>query len=107
MDLGGHASTLSELIKKINKTNCLTEFQPGKTLTDALVERDVILLKRRVLDSVVHAASIKLDRYSKSEVIFLSTVNIAQLQKQIDDLSKNHRELDFKIQELNWKTELL
>lgn len=97
----------SGLIKKINKTNSLTVFQDGKTLTDALAERDTISLKRGILNDLNQAASIKQDRYSKSEVKFISTINIAEIQKQVDDLSKNYRELDSKIQEKNWMVELI
>lgn len=100
-------SELTALIKKINKTNSLTEFQEGKVLTDALAERDTISLKRNILSDLIQASSIKLDRYSKSEVKFFSTVNIAEIQKQVDELSKDYRELDSKIQEKNWIVDLI
>lgn len=100
-------SELSNLVKKINKTNMLTEFREGKNLTEALAERDAIMLKRRILFDLIEAASIKQDRYSKSEVKFLSTINISDIQKQVDELSKNYRELDSKIQEKNWTVELI
>nr|WP_244297558.1 hypothetical protein [Brevibacillus antibioticus] len=35
-----------------------------------------------------------------------STVSIGQLQKQVDELSKQYRELDASIQQFNWLTEL-
>ena len=47
------------------------------------------------------------DRYSKSEVKFKSTVNVADLQKQADELAKAYRELDVRIQEANWRVDLL
>jgi hypothetical protein len=40
-------------------------------------------------------------------VKFVATVSIAQLQKQIDSLSKQYREVDTRLQELNWNTELV
>jgi hypothetical protein len=39
------------------------------------------------------------DRYSKSEVKFVLTVSIAQLQKQVDQLAKQFRELDTRLQD--------
>ncbi|MEW6498206.1 MAG: hypothetical protein AB1589_37760, partial [Cyanobacteriota bacterium] len=36
-----------------------------------------------------------------------STINVAQLQTQMDRLSRDCRELDTKIQASNWSTELL
>lgn len=107
VELDRTIAEFTDLIKKINKTNSLTGFQHGKTLTDVLAERDTISLKRIILSDLIEAASVKQDRYSKSEVRFLSTVNIAEIQKQVDDLSKNYRVLDSKIQEKNWKVELI
>jgi len=45
--------------------------------------------------------------YSNSEAKSGATALVAQLQKQIDGLAKSFRELDTKLQELNWKTDLV
>lgn len=97
---------LTVLVQKINRTNSLAVVEDGKTITDLLAERDSISLKRSILESLVNATTIKHDRYSKSEVKFFSTVNVAEMQKEIDKLSKEYREIDTKIQESNWKIEL-
>ena len=96
-----------ELIRKINKTNSETEFARGKTLTDALAERDVLVLKRGVYSGLVNAATVTQQLYSRSEIKFVSTVNVGKMQKQADKLAKQFRELDAKIQEFNWKTEVV
>ena len=98
---------LASLIKRINKTNSLTEFQPGVTLTDALADRDVTLLKREAYNQIVQNASVRQDRYSKSEVKYKTTINVKEIQKQVDELSKTVRELDSRIQETNWKVDLM
>ena len=49
---------------------------------------------------------IKSDKYSKSEIKYISAVNMSELQKTADTLSKQYRETDTLIQETNWKTEL-
>ena len=46
-------------------------------------------------------------RHSVSEFKVKSTVDVRQLQKQVDGLSKDLRELEETIQEKNWTTELL
>lgn len=43
----------------------------------------------------------------RTEIKYVTTINIANLQKQVDDLSKEFRELNVKLQEKNWTTELL
>lgn len=95
-----------DLIQAINRTNVRTPFREQMTLADALAQRDALGKKRDLLAQVVEAASLRQDRYSKSEVKFVSTMEVARLQKQVDELSRDFRELDTRIQELNWKVDI-
>jgi hypothetical protein len=101
VELEGVANQLTDLIKQINKTNSMTSYADGKTLSDALAERDVLALRRAVYADLAQAASVRQDRYSKSEVKFKSTVNVPEIQKRADELAKAYREMDARIQELN------
>lgn len=101
------ANEYEKLIKQINRTNSETEFAAGKTLTDALAERDILVLRRGVYSGLVTAATVTQQMYSRSEIKFVSTVDVAATQKQHDKLAKEYRELDAKIQEFNWKTDLI
>lgn len=96
---------LQYLITHINMTNSLTELK-GKTLTELLSERDVLSKKLSVLRSFLNSASEKVNRYSRTEIRIESSVNVAELQKTVDSLSKELRTLDEAIQEANWTTEL-
>lgn len=98
---------LVHLVTSINRTNAGTLFSEWKSISDAIAERDALGKKRDLLSQVVEAASTRQDRYSKSEVRFVATVPVSDLQKQIDRLAKEYRELDTRIQELNWKTEVV
>lgn len=98
---------LTNLIKRINKTNNQTRFNEEWTLADALAERDGIWEKRLVLSHIAEAASIKQDRYSRTEIKYISIVNVKEMQKEVDRLSKEFRELDTKIQGLNWTVDLI
>jgi chaperonin cofactor prefoldin len=98
---------ITTLITRINKTNAHTHLADNLTLADALANRDTLLLKRNVYNALVETAAYRQDRYSLSEIKFVSTVNVALIQAQVDQLSRQYRELDTKIQEANWKTELL
>jgi len=98
---------LESIIRKINRTNVNTPFDDEMTLSDALAKREVLWKRRDILSEAVSWASIKQDRFSKSEIKFFSTINVSQVQKEVDRLSKAYRELDTRIQELNWKTELM
>jgi hypothetical protein len=100
-------SRLLELISAINRTNSRTPFSHGRAISDAIAERDVLGKKRDTLAAIAEAASTRQDRYSKSEVKFVATVSVGALQKQVDQLSKRFRELDTRLQELNWSTDLI
>lgn len=106
-ELDGIMIVLTGLIKRINKTNCSVQFDETRTLADVLAERDQLWDKRLILSKVAEEASIRNDRYSRSEVKFISTVDVAAIQKQVDQLSKEFRELDTKIQGLNWTIDLI
>ncbi len=98
---------LDDLIRRINKTNSATPFENDMTLSDALTKRDVMLLKHKILSNLTREASSRRDVFTRSEVKYISTVNIQDIQRQADELSKECRELDSKIQENNWKVELM
>lgn len=97
---------LVSLIQRINKTNSVTEVEKGITLADAIATRDILLLKGSMYRDLAQAATVTQDIRTKSEVKFKGTVNVSQVQERADQLAKAHRELDTKIQEMNWKTEL-
>lgn len=101
------ADQLLGLIQNINKTNSATEYEPGKTLSDALAKRDVLMTRRTIYADLAKAASIVQARTSRSEIKFKSTVNVPELRERVDALSKSYRETDARVQELNWRTELL
>ncbi|MBD7984993.1 DIP1984 family protein [Sporosarcina sp. Sa2YVA2] len=98
---------LTYLIKRINKSNCTIQYDENRTLADALTERDQMWDKRLLLAKVAEEASVRNDRYSRTEIKVVSTVDVASIQKQVDQLSKEFREMDTKIQGLNWTTDLL
>ena len=98
---------LDIITKRINKTNNESLFEDNITIADAICTRDTIKKKRNAIVAIIEEATIKVDRYSQSEVKFISTISIEQLQKQSDLLAKEFREIDMKIQEKNWTTAFL
>lgn len=98
---------LTSLIRRINATNNTTKFSGDLFLTDALVLRDGLMKKRSALNSMIESASSKENRYSMSEIRFISLVDIKKLQDELNQISKEWRSLDTKIQQLNWSTYLI
>ena len=105
-ELDSAIAQLRTLIQQINQTNARTDFRGG-SLSDALAERETLQMQRNAYSNLIDAASIRQERYTRSEVKFLSTVAIAQIQSQVDRLSRNYREIDSQIQALNWQTDLI
>ena len=99
-------SELFRLICSINLTNSSAKFD-GMSLTEMIAKKDALSLKAKVLREFATSASQKVDLYSNSEIKILSTVDVAALQKQVDALSKEIRELEMKLQEANWTVDLV
>jgi hypothetical protein len=105
-ELESTATDLTRLIQQINRTNSTVSFQ-DQPLSNALAERDVLKLRRSAYDSLINAAAIRQERYMRSELRMVSTVDVAELQRQVDRLSRDYRELDAQIQATNWATDLI
>ena len=97
---------LEELIAHINRTNSCT-LVDGTPLSDLLARRDCWKSKLRGLRDFLDSASELTSRRTAGEIKIRSTVNVREMQKQLDQQSKELRELDEKIQEANWLTELV
>src|ERR1043165_4614662 len=86
-ELGRVANELLHLIKRINKTNSATAFSGGQTLSDALAERDLLALQHTAYTELAQTASITQGRYTRSEVKYVATVNVAEVQARADELA--------------------
>ena len=100
------AQELVLLIQRINRTNSRTELEAGMSIADALAARDVTKLKSDIYRNLAQAAIVKQDRQTKSEIKFQSTIQVAEVQRKADQLAKEHRQLDTRVQQANWQTEL-
>lgn len=106
-ELEGVAAELTGLIKRINKTNSVTVVVNGKTVSDVLAERDVLAMRQAAYSNLALNAAVAQGRLTRSEIKYVSTIKVTEIQKRADELAKQYRELDARIQELNWQTELI
>ena len=97
---------LEDLIIKINLTNTQV-IVDGKSMTQLMAEKDILRKKLDIYRTAYSDAVIRNDRYSRNEIKFVSTIDGESLQKKIDAMSKQYRELDMKIQKANWSADLL
>ncbi|AGC62633.1 hypothetical protein MULP_02886 [Mycobacterium liflandii 128FXT] len=99
------------LIRRINRTNAATAIGADGTLTDALARRDALRLRHYVLTAAADAAAGSnqptYSRQLRSELKMLPALPVAELRAQADELARELRELDVRIQQSNWEVELL
>ena len=96
----------AELIKRINATN--SSVKVGDFLLgDLVVDRDTRIMEVTALNNLIDQASQVSNRYSRSEILVLPSINVKETQKKVDQLAKDIRELDNLIQATNWNTELI
>lgn len=101
---------LQDLIRRINRTNAATQIEPDGTITDALARRDVLRTRHSVITAAADAAAGRgqgMGRQLRSELKILTALPVAQLRAQADDLARQIRELDVRIQQSNWQFDLL
>lgn len=98
---------LRKIIKRINRTNLQTPFDDNQSLADALTDRDLLGQERKIYSGILAQATVRQDRYSKTEIKFISTINVKDTHVYADELSRKYRVCDTRIQELNWLTDLV
>ncbi|MBO4335395.1 MAG: DIP1984 family protein [Desulfovibrio sp.] len=97
---------LEELITRINLTNAET-LADGVSLTALIAKRDCLRTKIIMLRDFVDEASDLSNRALRSEIKIKSTVSVVEKRKALDKLAQELRQIDTRIQQRNWLTELL
>ncbi len=105
-ELNAMTARMEALIADINLTNSAAQAD-GEPLTLLLSRRDAMRQQLQILREFLDTASSLTDRARQSEIKIISTVNVAALQKELDQKSKALRELDGKIQAANWSVDLI
>lgn len=93
------------MIQQINLTNSRTVTEQG-TLADSIAVRDSLRQRAQLYRELADASTITHERGLRTEIKFRGTLNVGDMQREADALSRQYRELDAAIQSLNWTTEL-
>lgn len=105
-ELDGCVVRLEELMARINRTNGETMVE-GKTLTQLLARKDALMVRLTAYRDLVNTASQTARRATRSEIKIFSTINVQDKQRMADEMARELRLLDNKLQATNWTTELL
>ena len=93
---------LESLVIRINKTNNETIVEGEGLLMEALAKRDSLKMLSEKLRNIRYAAQIN----NSGDSNLKTTINIKKLQTEMDQTGRAFREIDSKIQEINWLTEI-
>lgn len=99
----------ADLVRRIMFTNLSTGIGDGRTIHHLLTEREHLQRVRAVVHRTANEAAPKRDRFfgGRNEIKFVPTIVVADLRTMEENLSQEINDLDLRIQEINWKTELL
>jgi methyl-accepting chemotaxis protein len=95
-----------DLVVRINETNLKTFLPNGRSLTEAIAERDALNHYFDILNRLASASIPARGRYSRNEIRLIPTVDVAEVRKLADRTGKAIRELDAQIQAVNWTAEI-
>ena len=105
-ELAALCDQLERLVTRINLTNAAA-LEDGESITALLARRDALSTYTAALRDFLDEASHTPVRAARGEIKILPTVSVPEYRKKADALSKELRELDMRIQRLNWTTDLL
>ena len=105
-ELDCSVARLDTLMAQINVTNCRTK-AGGMTLTELIAKKDALLLKLSAYRDLVYTAGQSTSRARGTEIRVLPVLKASELQKRVDEMAKEVRQLDNLLQETNWKTKLI
>lgn len=105
---------LEELIAKVNQTNSLVTLDRGQTLTEALAHRDVLGKRHRFVTSIAdeaagtgRAGGVFRGMRSELRMIVNPGLSVLALRASADQIARELRELDGKIQQAGWMNDLV
>ena len=99
---------LEVLIRRINRTNTVSTMADGATVTEALARRDVLRSRHSVLAEAADAAAGRTyGRQLRSELKMFTALPVAELRATADQVARELRDLDVRIQQANWQIDLL
>ena len=96
---------LEDINKRIHKTNYET-IVDGERLSDIILKRDIIKSKHFSKNGILIRAKTR-ERYTADDIKYKVTINVLDLKQEVNQLAAKFREFDVKIQQENWKVDLM
>lgn len=97
---------MKKLVFAINEANFQGVTAKGRSLTEALSDRDSLTQQHSIVRAAASSASKPPERYGVKEIRWLKTVDVGALQTTADDLAKTIRDVNAELQSANWQIDL-
>ncbi len=98
------------LVTRVNRTNLQTLLPNGKTIMEAIAQRDRISRMLQILkglsDTLMGTGQNHFDMMGRRNIMVVPAIDVAALQQRIDELAAERMQVDLMIQEAGWTTEL-
>lgn len=111
VEVDGVLDDYESLLRRINRTNAATTIGADGTLSDALARRDALRLRHHLLtaaaDAAAGTAGSGYSRQLRSELKMLAALPVSELRSRADQVARELRELDVRVQRANWEVDLL
>ena len=105
-ELDSNLKELEDLIYRINVTNMQT-LHEGESLTRLMARKDVLNTRLSVLRELTAHVTESDTRYTRNEIRCVRIIDVAELRRTTNEYAKQLRELDTKIQSINWTVDLI
>lgn len=106
-ELRAEIQKFEALVIRINNTNIGAQLENEMSLMDAIVKKDMLNYEYLIYVNLADKATPNSTRYSSREIKNIPNVDINEIRKKADEIAKEYRMLDSKIQEANWRIELI
>ena len=104
-ELDGSVERMEKLMAAINLTNCKTTVN-GMTLTELIAKKDALKVKVSNYKTFVYTVGSGADRARGTEIKIKAVIKASEMQKAVDQMAKEIRLLDNRLQQTNWETDL-
>lgn len=105
------AAELTDLVRRINRTNASTvgDGERGASVSDLIADRDQAQRMTQLYRSAAKAGTRPAGRGlwgREAEGPMRAAVDVRALQERADEWAVRYREIDVRLQQLNWSTEV-
>jgi len=103
------AGELTDIVRRINRTNSSTtaDAATGATISDLIAERDQAQRMTELWRAAAKAGTRGRGLWPRDgDLLLRAVVDVSKLQQSADEWGARYREIDVRLQQLNWATEL-